>query len=1121
MRDLEKHQTQGEELQRQVLSHLLTTAKDTEYGRGHGFATIKGYEDFVKYNPVNTYEELKASIDRMRHGERDVLWPGRVKWYAKSSGTTNDKSKFIPVSDEGLQKIHYAGGFDSVALYLRNNPKSRIFDGRALILGGSHAPNYNLPGSLVGDLSAILIENINPLANLVRVPKKSTALLSDFEVKRDRIAREAMNKNVTNISGVPSWMLSVLNRMMEITGKTHLEEMWPNLEVFFHGGVAFTPYRKQYEQLITSPNMHYMETYNASEGFFGLQDDPADKSMLLMLDYGVFYEFQPMDGGDIVPLWAVEKDKNYAMLISTSCGLWRYMIGDTVRFTSTNPYKFVISGRTKSFINAFGEELIVDNAEQGLAYACEQTGAEVQEYTAAPVFMDANAKCRHQWLIEFSKPPQDLQHFSDLLDQRLQQLNSDYEAKRYKDITLQHLEIIQARPGLFHDWLKQRGKLGGQHKVPRLSNERTHIEQLLKLPLYLLAVLLLGSCARMGSPDGGWYDEAPPRIIRSSPAEQATNVTDKKIAIYFDEYIKLADPTQNVIVSPPQLEMPEIKAAGKKIVVELKDTLKANTTYTIDFSDAISDNNEDNPMGNYTYTFSTGEKIDTFEVAGYVIDASNLEPVKGISVGLYDDLADSTFRTKPLLRISRTDATGRFVIKGVAPGEYRVFALQDADGDFKFTQKSEMIAFSQQTYTTTAKPDIRQDTLWRDSLHIENIVQVPYTHFYPDDVVMLAFQEVQTDRYLLKTERKDADRINVFFSYGHPQLPVIRGLNFDADSAFVVETNARRDSITYWLRDTLLVNQDTLTFSMEYMMTDSLGQLVSQTDTIEALAKTPYAKRLKARQKEYDEWAKEQEKKKKREEPYDSIYPVKALEPRYEVPQSMDPGRSIFIEIPSPLARLDTAAIHLYSKIDTLWYRAPYEFQRCDSMLRRFELLGEWRPGTEYSFEVDSAAFTDIYGLVSKDYKQGLKVKSLDEYATILLQLSGLTAPDVVVQLLDKSDNVVMTTKMESDGSAQFFYVNPGTYYVRAFADRNNNGRWDTGNYDANLQPEDVYYYGRELEAKAKWDLTGQWNVTERPRQRQKPSVLVKQKDDKQKKQVRNRNAERARELGIEYIKKE
>ena len=435
----------------------------------------------------------------MRRGEADILWPGRVKWYAKSSGTTNDKSKFIPVSKEGLKRLHYKGGGDVVAMYLRNNPESRMFDGKGLILGGSHQPNYNLPGSLVGDLSAILIENINPLVNLFRVPQKETALLSDFEVKRDRIAREAIGKNVTNLSGVPSWMLSVLNRVMELSGKTHLEEVWPNIEVFFHGGVAFTPYREQYQQLITSPKMHYMETYNASEGFFGIQDDPADRSMLLMLDYDCFYEFMELGVGNeelgvnssagqsstphpkIVPLWGVEKGKNYAMIISTSCGLWRYMIGDTVQFTSTNPYKFIISGRTKSFINAFGEELIVDNAEQGLAYACQQTGAQVLEYTAAPVFMDAKAKCRHQWLIEFSTPPQNLQHFARLLDARLQEVNSDYEAKRYKDITLQHLEIIQARPGLFNDWLKSKGKLGGQHKVPRLSNSRETMEQLLQL----------------------------------------------------------------------------------------------------------------------------------------------------------------------------------------------------------------------------------------------------------------------------------------------------------------------------------------------------------------------------------------------------------------------------------------------------------------------------------------------------------------------------------------------------------------------------------------------------------------------------------------------------------------
>lgn len=483
---LDRYQTQAEELQMQVLRTLTRKAKDTQWGTEHHFATIKDYEQFAASSPINTYEELKGLIDRMRQGEKDLLWPGSVRWYAKSSGTTNDKSKFIPVSKDGLHDTHYAGGRDAVVWYLRNNAKSRIFDGRALILGGSHAPNYNLKNSLVGDLSAILIENINPMVNLVRVPKKSTALLSDFEIKRDRIAHEALTKNVTNLSGVPSWMLSVLNRVMEISGKEHLEEVWPNLEVFFHGGVAFTPYREQYKRLITSPNMHYMETYNASEGFFGLQDDPTDPSMSLMLDYGVFYEFIPMDefgskNPTVVPLWGVEIGKNYAMIISTSSGLWRYQIGDTVRFTSKNPYKFIITGRTKFFINAFGEELIVDNAEQGLRIACEQTGADVLDYTAAPVFMDANGKCRHQWLVEFARKPQDLNQFASILDNALQQINSDYEAKRYKDITLQPLEIIEARPGVFNDWLKMKGKLGGQHKIPRLSNQREIIEEILKM----------------------------------------------------------------------------------------------------------------------------------------------------------------------------------------------------------------------------------------------------------------------------------------------------------------------------------------------------------------------------------------------------------------------------------------------------------------------------------------------------------------------------------------------------------------------------------------------------------------------------------------------------------------
>lgn len=481
--NIDKYAGNTEKIQTEVLMRLIGAAASTEWGAAHKYEKINSYSNFASQVGVQDYESLKGYIDRMRHGESDVLWKGRCRWFAKSSGTTNDKSKFIPVTPRGLQNVHYKGGFDVVSLYLRNNPQSRFFSGKGLILGGSHATNYNLPGSLVGDLSAILIENVNPLVNFLRVPDKQTALLGDFEEKMDKIARATAHTNVTNISGVPSWMMAVLKHMLDITGKNSVEELWPNIEVFFHGGVAFTPYREQYMQLIRKPDMKYMETYNASEGFFGIQNDPADPSMLLMIDYDIFYEFIPLDELDspnptVLPLWEVEVGKNYAMLISTSCGLWRYMIGDTVRFTSKEPYKIVITGRTKHFINAFGEELIVDNAEKGLKKACLETGAQVAEYTAAPVFMNANAQCRHQWLIEFSQSPDSIEHFARVLDETLQQINSDYEAKRYKDITLQSLEIVEARKGLFNDWLKSKGKLGGQHKVPRLSNSRQYIDEL-------------------------------------------------------------------------------------------------------------------------------------------------------------------------------------------------------------------------------------------------------------------------------------------------------------------------------------------------------------------------------------------------------------------------------------------------------------------------------------------------------------------------------------------------------------------------------------------------------------------------------------------------------------------
>ena len=636
---------------------------------------------------------------------------------------------------------------------------------------------------------------------------------------------------------------------------------------------------------------------------------------------------------------------------------------------------------------------------------------------------------------------------------------------------------------------------------------------------FIIATIIAG-CARMGQPDGGWYDDDPPRILGSTPEDQATNVTTKKITIQFDEYIKLADVTQKVIVSPPQLEMPEIKGAGKKIVVELKDTLKPNTTYTIDFSDAISDNNEGNPLGNYTFTFSTGEQIDTCEVAGNVLDASNLEPVKGILVGLYDDLSDSAFKTKPLLRVARTDGRGRFVIKGVAPGEYRVYALQDADGDYIFNQKSEMIAFSHQTYQPSSKPDIRQDTIWKDTLHIDNIIRVPYTHFYPDDIVLLAFQEIQTDRYLIKQpERTNADRFTLYFSYGNPQLPQIRGLNFDEKDAFILEANEKKDTLTYWLRDTMLVNRDTLEMELSYLMTDSAGVLVTQVDTVDVLAKTSYEKRQKERKKVIEEWTKKQEKQKKRGEDYDSIMPPVPLAVQYIVKASMDPDFRVNFVMPSPLAKCDTSAIHLYTKIDSLWYRTPFEFYRQESSLRTYDFVAEWRPDTEYSLEIDSAAFVDIYGVASAAYKQGIKVKALDEYATLLFQLSGVSDTTVIVELLDKGDRPIKRVRA-TNAQAEFFYINPATYYARAFVDRNGNGVWDTGDYDKDLQAEEMYYYPQKIECKAKFDVTLSWNLTSTPRTRQKPTEITKQKPDKEQAKLRNRNADRARELGIEYVKK-
>ena len=657
---------------------------------------------------------------------------------------------------------------------------------------------------------------------------------------------------------------------------------------------------------------------------------------------------------------------------------------------------------------------------------------------------------------------------------------------------------------------------------------------------FLPLLLLIVGCARMGQPDGGWYDETPPHVIGANPADRATGAKAQKISILFDEFIKIENATEKVVVSPPQLEQPEIKASGKRIEVKLNDSLRANTTYTIDFSDAITDNNEGNPLGNYTYSFSTGPDIDTLEVAGTVLTADNLEPVKGILVGLYADRADSAFISQPMLRVARTDSRGRFIIRGVAPGEYRIYGLADADGNYRFSQKSEQIAFCSDIISPSVVDDTRQDTLWTDSLHIKSVERVKYRHFLPDNVTLMAFTETLTDRQFLKSERTEADNFKLYFTYGDGSLPRVRGLDFDSSdpNALLVEPSLRADTVTYWLRDTALVNRDTLNIELTYMACDTTGTLVENVDTLQLLAKTPLAKRLKQQKKEYDEWEKKQEKKRRRGDPYDSIMPPKALQLEVGAPNTLDPDRNITFKSRTPLASIDTSLIHLYARHDTLWYEARYQIEpwrdprSADSTLaahalpdstlayhRNYILRGEWRPDIEYSLEIDSTAFTDIYGTTSKKIKSGFKVPSLDTYGTLILNISGLKSAHAVVQLLDQSDKVVKETTLQPDGTAQFFYLKGANYYVRLFEDDNNNGLWDTGDYASGRQPERTYYYPQKIECKAKWDITRDWNVTSTPPYEQKPAEITKQKADKQK-TIKQRNLQRARQLGIELPSK-
>lgn len=626
----------------------------------------------------------------------------------------------------------------------------------------------------------------------------------------------------------------------------------------------------------------------------------------------------------------------------------------------------------------------------------------------------------------------------------------------------------------------------------------------------LLSTLV--SCAKMGNPDGGMYDETPPKIIGASPQDKSSGVNTRKINIYFDEFIKIENASEKVVVSPPQIEQPDIKTQGKKIVVNLKDSLKPNTTYTIDFSDAISDNNEGNPLGNYTYSFSTYDQIDTFEVSGSVLESENLEPIKGILVGLYNDLSDTAFIKKPLMRVSRTDSRGHFVIKGIAPGSYRIYALNDADGDYRFSQKGEKIAYSHSVITPSCTPAIRQDTTWRDSLHIDTIKSVPYIRFMPDDLTLLAFNEIPTDRYFIKGERKEANKFTLYFSYGDNKLPKIRGLNFNENNAFITEASNKKDTITYWLRDTMLCNQDTLNMELQYAATDSTGALYDKTDTVQILSKDTYARRIKQKTKAYEEWKKEQDKAKKKGDPYETAMKPEALEVRYNVASDMAPNNNIEIIMPAPLSKCDSSAIHLYSKHDSLWYKSPFIFREKAGGYRTYQIIGEWRPGIEYSLEIDSAAFISIYGKASLASKQGFKIKPLESFSSLFITLEGVKDTTAIVQLLNKSDDVVSQQRAKN-GHADFYYLKPDTYFMRVYFDSNNNGKWDTGKYSDNLQPERVNYYPKEIECKAQWDVSRNWNPNDTRIDHQKPGVITKQKPEKAK-QKKNRNAERAAQLG-------
>lgn len=636
------------------------------------------------------------------------------------------------------------------------------------------------------------------------------------------------------------------------------------------------------------------------------------------------------------------------------------------------------------------------------------------------------------------------------------------------------------------------------------------------IPKYIaILTVIIGfyACASTGMPDGGPYDETPPKFIRATPEPNATNNKRKKVSIEFDEFIKLDKASEKVIVSPPQNEAPEVKVSGKRVLVEFFDSLKANTTYTIDFGDAIVDNNEDNPLGNFAYSFSTGESIDTLEISGTVLNAADLEPVKGIQVGIHKNLNDTAFSKLPFDRISRTDSRGHFNVKGIAPGTYHVYALMDGNQNYRFDSKTEAIAFLDSLVVPSMEGAVREDTVWNevDTLAYDTIYKVSYTRFLPDNLVLRSFKEENPLQYLIKSERAQLNRFALYFSAKADTLPTMKGLDFDEKDAFVIESNQRKDSLLYWIKDTTLCERDTLTLQLTYLATDTLGQLVPKTDTLRMVNKINKERRLAMAE---DARKKEEKERKKRVRKGDTLrVETKFLNMNVEAPSAFDLNRNISLRFEEPVAHIDTAAIHMAVKVDSLWEDIPFIFQADSILPRQYQILADWQPGKEYRMQIDSLAIQGLYGLYTNKVENTLKVKTLEDYGTLYLNIVG-AGPHAVVQLLSNNDAVVRQQPVTSQNTCDFYFLQPNTkYYIRLFNDDNQNGVWDTGNYEAKRQPEEVFYFPKVWEMKANFEFEETWDVKATPLDKQKLDEIKKQKPDEAK-TIKDRNKERARKLG-------